>query len=362
MQLRELSLRPFRNFEKKHLCFSSARTLIYAENGKGKSNILEAISYLSIGKSIRGVKDNHAIPHTGSHFDVRGVFFRDGAKRNIRVFFGKQEGKRVFLEEEPLLKVSDLVGEFRTVHFSPEEVSLVLRFPTQRRRLLDILISQARPTYLKELQKYRRALSQRNKMLRNSKNGFISSEFSREIAPWDKQIAEFGASIRFGRLNAIESMRADFVGFYNRFSPEGEYASLNYNGPKTKEIDSLTKELFEEITKKRQQELRAGYTIVGPHRDDVLFEINGKTADDFASEGQLKTALISWKLAESRFIEKQCSQQPILLLDDIFSELDSNRMNLLLDSITEFDQVITTTPRELGLEGLNAFEKICFGQ
>jgi len=199
-------------------------------------------------------------------------------------------------------------------------------------------------------------------MLRNSKNGFVSSEFSREIASWDKQIAEFGASIRFGRLNAIESMRADFVGFYNRFSPEGEYASLNYNGPKTKEIDSLTKELFEEITKKRQQELRAGYTIVGPHRDDVLFEINGKTADDFASEGQLKTALISWKLAESRFIEKQCSQQPILLLDDIFSELDSNRMNLLLDSITEFDQVITTTPRELGLEGLNAFEKICFGQ
>ena len=114
--------------------------------------------------------------------------------------------------------------------------------------------------------------------------------------------------------------------------------------------------------KNRKKELSIGYTIAGPHKDNVSFEINGKTADDFASEGQLKTALIAWKLAESRYIEKQCKQQPVLLLDDVFSELDTRRINLLLETITEFDQVITTTPRELGLERLNSFEKICFAQ
>ena len=362
MQLRELSLCPFRNFEKEDLSFSSAKTLIYAENGKGKSNVLEAISYLSIGKSIRGAKDNQVIPHTGSYFDVRGVFLKDSTKSRIRVFYGKQEGKRVFLEDEALSKVSDLVGAFRSVHFSPEDVSLVLRFPRQRRRLLDILLSQTSPIYIKDLQKYRRVLSQRNKMLRNSKNRQNSSGVFEEIAPWDKQLAELGASIRSCRLNAIEFMRAEFIDFYNRFSPEGEHAGLNYNGSETKQIGLLKNELLAEINQKRSQEFRIGYTLVGPHRDDVSFEINGLPADDFASEGQLKSALIAWKLAESRFIEKQCSHQPILLLDDIFSELDANRMDLLLESISEFDQVITTTPRDIGLQGLETFERICFGQ
>jgi len=362
VQLSELSLRPFRNFEEQKLSFSPYKSLIYGENGKGKSNILEAISFLSIGKSVRGARDSQAIPHAGTYFDIRGIFNTNGSKKNIRVFYEKMRGKKVFIEGEPLSKVSDLVGEFRTVHFSPEDVSLVLRFPTQRRRLLDILISQARPAYLKELQKYRRVLSQRNKMLRDSKKVFISSQFSREIAPWDKQIAEFGALIRLGRLSAIKSMQADFVEFYNRFSPENENADLKYNGPMTGDISSLTNDLLEEIIQKRKKELSLGYTIAGPHRDNVSFEINGKTADDFASEGQLKTALIAWKLAESRFIEKQCSQQPILLLDDLFSELDTKRINLLLETITEFDQVITTTPRELGLERFNSFEKICFAQ
>ncbi len=362
MQLSELSLRPFRNLEKQNLSFSSHRSLIYGENGKGKSNILEAISFLSIGKSIRGARDSQAIPHAGSFFDIRGVFIRNGSKKNIRVFYEKIGGKKVFIEEELLSKVSDLVGEFRTVHFSPEDVSLVLRFPTKRRRLLDILISQARPAYLKELQKYRRVLSQRNKMLRDSKKVFISSQFSHEIAPWDEQIAEFGALIRLGRLRAVESMQADFIEFYNRFSPEGENAGVKYNGPKNNDITSLTNDLFEQLVQNRKKELSIGYTIAGPHKDNVSFEINGKTADDFASEGQLKTALIAWKLAESRYIEKQCKQQPVLLLDDVFSELDTRRINLLLETITEFDQVITTTPRELGLERLNSFEKICFAQ
>ena len=360
MQLRELNLRPFRNFEKKNLCFGAAKTLIHADNGRGKSNILEAISYLSLGKSVRGAKDSQAIPHTGSYFDVRGVFCKGNTKKTIRIFYGKQEGKKVFLEKEALPKISDLVGEFRSVHFSPEDVSLVLRFPKQRRRLLDILISQARPTYLKDLQKYRRVLSQRNKLLRDSRKDAVNARLSQGIDAWDKQVAEYGGAIRLSRINAIESMRADFMNYYTMFCPKGECASLDYIGPKAKEIDSLISEIAEEITKTRRKEQQRGYTLIGPHRDDVLFRINGQPADEFASEGQLKSVLIAWKLTESRFIYRECKNQPILLLDDIFSELDSSRIDRLMESITEFDQVITTTPRDIGLEGLGVFERICF--
>ena len=143
MQLLELWLKPFRNFTSLHLCFESSHTLVSGPNGRGKSNVLEAISYLSIGKSARGAKDAQAVPHAGSFFDIRGLYRVDSRTQKLRLFLGKKEGKKAFLDDNALPRVADILGHFRTVHFSPEDVSRGLRLPAQRRRMLDILRSQS---------------------------------------------------------------------------------------------------------------------------------------------------------------------------------------------------------------------------
>jgi DNA replication and repair protein RecF len=336
--------------------FEANYTLIFGPNGRGKSNILEAISYLSIGKSVRGAKDHQAVPHDGEHFDIRGICQEGRHDHKRRIFYGKKEGKRAFLDGNPLARVSDVLGHFRTVHFSPEDVSLVLRFPAQRRRILDILISQSSASYLRDLQLYQRVLSQRNHLLRTAKKS-MSSIAEQTIGPWDAQLAELGARIRSERLTALAALRVTFGGYYNRFSPGGEEAAMEYKGI-SDEGANLEEALREELARKRPQELQAGHTLCGPHRDDVSFSLNGRSAEIYASEGQLKTILISWKLAESCYLEQRCGQQPVVLLDDVFSELDHDHIGELMEIVDEFEQVIVTTPQEPEARVARRFEQI----
>lgn len=357
MRIRELSLRPFRNFASIHLPFEADRTLIFGPNGRGKSNILEAISYLSIGKSVRGAKDQQAVPHDGDYFDIRANCENGRHAQRMRVFFGKKEGKKAFLDDNPLARVSDVLGHFRTVHFSPEDVSLVLRFPAQRRRILDILISQSSAAYLRDLQHYQRVLNQRNHLLRTAKRNAERTISDQVIQPWDIQLAELGARIRGLRMAALDMLSGPFVQFYTRFSPGGEEAAIEYKGNRDPEVD-LEKALVEELVRKRRQELQAGHTLCGPHRDDVSFVLDGQSAEIYASEGQLKTILIAWKLAEGRYLEQQCGQQPVILLDDVFSELDHNRIGVLLEIVDEFEQVVVTTPQKPEARLVERFEQI----
>ena len=353
MLIRAITLAPFRNFERIRLDYKGEHALIIGGNGKGKSNILEAVSYLSIGKSVRGSKDQQAIPHDGSHFDIQAECSDGYRTRDLRVYYSEKEGKKVFCDGASLPKVSDILGIFKTVHFSPEDVSLVLRFPAQRRRLLDILISQSSYTYLHDLQRYQRVLAQRNYFLKTA--GRDSKEIDEAaLQAWDAQLARLGGRIRLKRLVSTANLRPLFAKNYQRFSPVEEAADLVYSKTAAGkgypegdyEEEQLVSELLEELSRRRRQELLQGHTQSGPHRDHLLFTLNGQPADDFASEGQLKTMLVAWKMAEVRFLESETSQQPVLLLDDVFSELDERRSNRLLEMIDEFNQVILTTPRE----------------
>ncbi len=356
MRIRELVLRPFRNFATIHVVFEADCTLIFGPNGRGKSNILEAISYLSIGRSVRGAKDHQAVPHDGEHFDIRGTCQEGRHDHKRRIFFGKKEGKRAFLDDNPLARVSDVLGHFRTVHFSPEDVSLVLRFPAQRRRILDILISQSSASYLRDLQLYQRVLNQRNHLLRTAKKS-IGTVAEQTIGPWDSQLAELGARIRSERLATLAALSVTFADYYRRFSSGSEEVAIEYKGVRD-EGENLEEALCEELARKRPQELQAGHTLCGPHRDDVSFTLNGRSAEVYASEGQLKTILISWKLAESCYLEQRCGEQPVVLLDDVFSELDHDHIGELLEIVDEFEQVIVTTPQEPEPRVAGRFEQI----
>ncbi len=358
MRIRELILRPFRNISAIRLNFAADYALIFGPNGRGKSNILEAISYLSIGKSARGAKDAQAVPHGKDFFDIQAICTDERHDHQLRIFYDKKEGKKAFVDANPLPRVSDLLGVFRTVHFSPEDVSLALRVPAQRRRLLDILISQSRASYLRDLQRYNRVLTQRNHLLRTAKKSNRGLVERQVMEPWDAQLIELGAEIRKYRLEALEKINAPFTRYYDRFSPADEEAEITYQGAKESGLEALRTELKEALERRRDQEAQMGHTLSGPHRDDLKFTLNGESAEIYASEGQLKTVLISWKLAEARFMEKQTGRQPVLLLDDVFSELDPGRIGELLDIINEFEQVIATTPQDPDARQKSSFEAI----
>ena len=358
MRIRELTLRPFRNFAAIHLGFAADHVLIFGPNGRGKSNILEAISYLSIGKSVRGAKDQHVVPHGEDFFDIRSLCSDGRHDQPVRVFYSKKEGKKAFIAATPLPRVSELLGTFRTVHFSPEDVSLVLRFPAQRRRLLDILIAQSSTAYLRYMQRYYRVLAQRNHLLRTAKKSRHGLVDGQVMEPWNAQLVDLGAQLRLCRLEVLNRLRVPFLRYCGRFDLAGEEVAIVYQGAKEQDLEALRAELHEALSRRREQEAQIGYTLCGPHRDDLKFILNGEPAELYASEGQLRTVLISWKLAEARYMEEQTGQQPVLLLDDAFSELDSGRIGELLDIVGEFEQVIATTPQEPNARQEARFESI----
>ena len=358
MRIRELTLRPFRNFAALHLGFAADHMLIFGPNGRGKSNILEAISYLSIGKSVRGAKDQHVVPHGEDFFDVRALCSDGRHDQQVRVFYSKKEGKKAFVDATPLPRVSELLGTFRTVHFSPEDVSLVLRFPAQRRRLLDILIAQSSAAYLRYMQRYYRVLAQRNHLLRTAKKSRQGLVDGQVMEPWNAQLVDSGAQLRLYRLEVLNRLRAPFLRYYGRFALAGEEAAIVYQGAKERDLEALRAELSEALSRRREQETQIGYTLCGPHRDDLKFILNGEPAELYASEGQLRTVLIAWKLAEASYMEEQTGQQPVLLLDDAFSELDSGRIGELLGIVGELGQVIATTPQEPNAMQEARFESI----
>jgi DNA replication and repair protein RecF len=338
--------------------FEADRVLIVGPNGRGKSNILEAISYLSIGKSVRGARDWQAVPHGETSFDVQAECTEGQHHRLLRLFYGRREGKTAFVDGAPLLRLADLVGTFPTVHFSPEDVSLVLRFPAQRRRLLDLLISQSSVEYLRDLQRYQHVLMQRNHLLRNGRpprsalpgatkfqEGRPSTE-ARTLEPWDAQLVQLGAQLRGRRLKALVSLGKFLRQYYGRFSSAHEEAAIEYRGTQGAEREELEEELRGQLDQHRRQERLLGHTLCGAHRDDLVFVLNGQPAEGFASEGQLKTMLLSWKLAEARYLEQQRGCQPVLLLDDALSELDAHRASQVLEIADEFNQVLITTPHE----------------
>ncbi|MDA0334023.1 MAG: DNA replication and repair protein RecF [bacterium] len=354
MRICQIHLRPFRNFDHLDLDFGAGGVLIIGDNGRGKSNILEAISYLSLGKSIRGARDQQAIPHHGTWFDIRGMWDDGQRQHQARVFYSAEEGKRVFLDGAPLQRVSELVSQFNTVHFSPEDVALVLQFSAQRRRLLDILISQAYSSYLQNLQRYGRVLTQRNHLLRQLGQRRADSA---EAGVWASQLAEPGAAIRRSRLEALVELAPTLKSSYSGFSTGREQAGIIYQDaelPATlaaiPSTDELRTTLLDQLHADPVKEQRAGYTLAGPHRDSFGFTLDGESAETYGSQGQLKSILLSWKMAESRYLQTRSGHQPVVLFDDVFSELDEMRAQQLLTLAEDFDQVILTAPRNPGAE------------
>jgi DNA replication and repair protein RecF len=355
VKIRSVELRPFRNFDHECFTFEADRTVITGPNGRGKTNILEAISFLSIGRSVRGAQDQQAVPHAGEFFDISASCVVGDHQRHLRLFFSSADGKKAFADHGPLDRVGELLGLLRTVHFAPEDVALVLRFPAQRRRLLDILLSQRSPVYLRALQRYQRVLAQRNALLRRAGHAGDGS-----LATWTEQLAVVGGFVRQERQDAIAALSGPFGAWMKRLAPDDRRPTIEYRGG-TSGGEAQDGMLLEELGRRARQEQEVGYTLCGPHRDDVLFALDERPAPAFASEGQLKCLMIAWKLAEVGFLQLQPGGQPVLLLDDVLSELDEQRGAALMEIVDAFEQVIVTSPRPIAAGAAARFARLDLG-
>ena len=350
MYLSALKLTNFRNFEQAEFSFDKDKTAVSGDNARGKSNLLEAIFFLAIGKSGRGTKDRHVLRWGADYFSIDAVVEREDRSLSIRIAYDSRIGKKkAYLEDHPLPRLSGLVGTFNAVLFSPEDVDLVLRDPPQRRRILDILVSQSNASYLSDLESYHRVLSQRNRLLRDRGKQLLSDPG--QLAPWDAQLSELGARIIKHRLDALDETQPMIERYYRQIAStteqlEAVYRSLVPPAERARGSEILAAAL----DARRAEEAGLGFTLSGPHRDNLVFTLDGRGAHQFASQGQLKSVLLAWKLAEATFLEARTQRRPVLLMDDIFSELDRNRAFSLMDLVCSFGQVVLTSARDPDLK------------
>ncbi len=342
-----LKFSAFRNLHQVDWCPEPRFNVIWGQNAQGKTNILEGIFLLATLKSFRTSRTEDLIAHNCAESAVAGTVTTNGVQRHIDLHLSSQ-GKRVRLDRKPVRRAADILGYLRPVLFAPEEVNLVKGPPAGRRDLLDRAIFQAEPAYLEIAQQYAAQLRQRNRLLREGAD-------SRLLEPWTEGLVESGARIREQRSRYISRLRPLLEETYRQISAGREQASLDYPQEQPSRSD-YEKALQRELSCNRAAEQRLGQTLSGPHRDDPLFSVDGRVLRSFGSQGQQRSFILAFKTAQIGDLEKQVGEPPVLLLDDITSELDSQRKNFFFHFLLEQRGqvfITTTDPGSLRGEGLD---------
>ncbi len=353
MKLQLIVLESFRNHEHTIVDCSLGLNLFLGGNGEGKTNILEGISYLCLSKSFYAASDTVVMNFNGKGFTTTGKFFSD---RNIffevKVEFEKlQNQKTITVNKEKLDKASSLIGRFPVVILSQEQNTITTGSPSDRRRFIDFIISQSSRVYLEYLIDYRRILKQRNKIL--SEMLLTHNEDNKAIEPWNENLIHIGSILIRKRMKFIEDFQNYVINSYATLAGTAEQPSISYlpsfeYTPNNKE--TIETKFYQMLQNRFREERRTGYSLVGPHRDEFIFQINNLNAKNYASQGQHKTFLVALKLAEFFYLKEQCGETPILLLDDVFSEMDKHRSQRLLETISELGQVFITSTDERALD------------
>ena len=360
IHISKISLSNFRNYEELELELPKGTTIIQGDNGHGKSNLLEAAYMLSIAKSPRANIERDLIAKPSlENMDVGGIYSKvssivstEETTDRLEIHYrslpwenadGFKTQKYIRVNGSPK-RPSDLVGIQNTVLFTVDDLDLVFGRPATRRRYLDILLSQVEKNYLKSLQKYQNSLVQRNHLLKSIKDGMSSSD---QLGFWDNSIASNGAAIMSYRIKSLSDLSEKSAPIHKRISGIDENMELKYRPSIPTEDRSEPKDIESYILTKleisRPRDIAQGSTLSGPHRDDIVIVIEGQDANRYASRGQARTSVLALKFAEAAFLDERRKSHPILLLDDLLSELDSTRRNHIVDYVGEYDQCIITT-------------------
>ncbi len=341
MHIKELSIVNFKNFEEAQLEFSPKLNYFLGNNGVGKTNLLDAIYYLSFCKSFFSVIELHNIRHGEDFMVLQGKYWRKENEEVINCGLKKGQKKQFKRNKKEYKKLSEHIGLLPLVMISPSDINLILGGSDERRKFMDGVISQYDREYLDNLIRYNRALLQRNNLLKRFAEGY---GFSYELLePWDDQLINLGNSIHAKRVDFIEKLLPIFQRYYDTIAQGREVVQLVYES-------KLNEEPMEGLLKQSMPKDRAAqYTTVGIHKDDLVLQLGDYPIKKLGSQGQKKTYLVALKLAQFDFIKQVSGIRPVLLLDDIFDKLDSKRVEQIVGLVADdnFGQIfITDTNRE----------------
>ncbi len=334
MKIESLKLKNFRNYELLNLKFDDAANIFYGDNAQGKTNILEAVYLSGTTKSHRGSKDRDMIRFGEEESHIEVMVKKNEMTYQIDLHLKKNSPKGIAINKIPIRKASELFGIVNIVFFSPEDLNIIKNGPSERRRFIDLELSQLDKIYLKNLSNYNRIINQRNHLLKEIQ---YQKDLIQTLEIWDMQLVTYGNAIIERRKIFIDEINKIVSSIHKKLTGERENIQLIYEPS----IGSMS--LEQALMKNREKDMKIKSTSVGPHRDDICFKNGSLDLRRFGSQGQQRTAALSLKLSEIELVKKVINDTPVLLLDDVLSELDKHRQNYLLDSIHDIQTLITCT-------------------
>ena len=334
MIVKSLELKNFRNYERLSIDFDPSTNIIYGDNAQGKTNILEAICVSGTSRSHRGSRDKDMIRFGEQEAHIRTIVEKSSSEYRIDIHLKSSHSKGIAINKVPIKKSSDLFGILNIIFFSPEDLSIIKNGPDKRRHFIDMELCQIDKIYLYNLTEYNKTLNQRNKLL---KDIYFNKKLLDTLPVWDDKLAEYGSKIIKRREEFVETIAPLVSELHRQISNDREEVELFY------EKNVSAEGMREALDFAYDNDMRLGSTTKGPHRDDLRFDLGEVDLRKFGSQGQQRTAALSLKLSEVTMMEKETGEKPVLLLDDVLSELDSNRQKDLLKSLSDTQTLITCT-------------------
>lgn len=337
MKINTLKLDNWRNHQRFSFDFNGI-TILVGPNASGKTNFLEAIYYLACGRSFRA-KDENLIGWEADFARIAGNIEREQKSEELLVVLERHERitKTVKIKDQKVAS-SKLLGQLNCVLFTPEEIELISTLPEARRRYLNMIISQSDIKYAYNLIHFRKTLEHRNALLKKIFLGLARAE---ELEVWDGKLAEYASLVMAGRGEYIERVNIYLTKHYRALSGKEQKLELVYK-PSVSPTEGWAG-MLTRLAQRRQDDISARVTTIGPHRDDIAFLLDSRNVTEFASRGEFRTVILALKLAEVDFLTEKTGEKPVLLLDDVFSELDESRRDLLSQIFTNQQTVVTTT-------------------
>lgn len=345
MVIQSLELSNFRNYSSLSIEFDKGTNILYGDNAQGKTNILEAIFLSATTKSHKSSKDKDIINFKEEEAHIRTCLEKEGIETKVDMHLRKSKTKGIAIDGVKIKKAAELLGILNVIFFSPEDLSIIKNGPGERRRFIDMELCQLDHFYLYNLNHYNKIVNQRNRLL---KDLYLNPSLKETLNIWDMQLVSYGSKIIERRLGFVNQLNEIISEIHKGLSGNKEYLHIRY------EPDVTIEEYENKILMSQEKDIKLKMTTVGPHRDDFSFLVtvideNGEKKEEaidirkFGSQGQQRTAALSLKLSEIELVKKITKDTPVLLLDDVLSELDSNRQNYLLNSIGDIQTIITCT-------------------
>lgn len=334
MYIKSLDLKNFRNYRSLSLELDKGTNILYGDNAQGKTNVLEAIYMAGTTKSHKGSKDREMIHFDEEDSHIRMKVHKDVMDYQIDMHLKKNKSKGIAINGLPIKRARELFGVVNLVFFSPQDLNIIKDGPGERRKFVDFELCQLDGIYLNDLTNYNKCLNQRNKLL---KDLYYQPSLKATLDIWDEQLITYGSRIIHRRIQFIHDLNQIIYTIHKNLTGQKEELLLTYE-PNVEEIHYR-----EQLSKNRENDCKMKTTSVGPHRDDICVMVNGIDIRKYGSQGQQRTAALSLKLSEIQLVKQIMKDTPVLLLDDVLSELDSSRQNYLLSSIKDIQTIITCT-------------------